>query len=246
MIFQIITGGKQGIIIKAPKNGLTSLAFLLYKNVAQKLYKLLYNSYNIMDWFRRKTLVSKEKSDVFSGGSDSREKIYEEWITGEYDVPKSLKDDGFYLIQYSLPIINESMKQSWVSMSFLYDRKERLAIMISSLDLYAVSFKSTAESIFQSIRDNEYVEGVEFIEEYLTGKLKPKYLIKNEGFLEGVKSFNAKELENIVLLPMRQRMLDIKKSRLALDEAANAFIKEAISLRGAFLPASENLKISDS
>ncbi len=157
----------------------------------------------IVGWGRKKGEPRVENE------SDDEPSTKEQWQQGEYVVPPVLKEDGLYAIEgvyaecvdlcfYFLPCVH------------IYDRKEKIA----------VELQQTTLRLLPAYEQYSY-HSVAFIEACLTGKVVPEYRsLSSCGITaEGIRSFNAEELDDIVYSSVRQRMRMLQNANTAYETA---------------------------
>ena len=154
-------------------------------------------------------------------------------ISGEYYVPSSLKENGMYAIQISQAEMYDLGNIKFIPHFILYDRKNRVAIDITSDIRPAPLLSQTrpAEVLGE--------EAVDFIEQYLNGKTKPEY---TEHLPQGIKLFRADEM-NGRSYNLRERTIALKSARATLDTAIENFRRDAISLGREYFPKEESKSV---
>lgn len=150
--------------------------------------------------------------------------------TGEYSVPENLQLDGFYAVQFAQAEMYDLGNIEFIPHFILYDRKERIAVDVTSDVKPAPLLSATRPAEVMPPQD------VNFIEEYLTGAVKPEFT----DFPQGVRFFVARELSDACYIPLRERMVELQKARILLDRATNAFREQATKLRTKYLTSGQS------
>jgi hypothetical protein len=151
--------------------------------------------------------------------------------TGEYSVPENLNPEGFYTVQIAQAEMYDLGNIEFISHFILYDRKERIAVDVTSDVKPAPLLSATRPAEVLT------TQGVDTIEKYLTGEVKPEF---TTDFPQGVNSFVARELSDACYVPLRARMVELRNARTVLDSATNAFREQATNLRTKYLSAGQN------
>ncbi len=146
---------------------------------------------------------------------------------GEYSVPDTLNPEGFYAIQVAQAEMYDLGNIAFIPHFILYDRKQGIAIDVTS--------DVRPAPLLSETRPAEVIprEGVDGIEKYLTGEVKPEITVN---FPSGVRYFVATELSDACYIPLRTRMVELRDARLTLDAATNAFREQAKHPRTKNLP----------
>jgi len=188
-----------------------------------------------MNGLIRKILDLKQREPLreeHRDGSSSEPRFkQEETQNGDYSVPENLQADGFYAIQIAQAEMYDLGNIEFISHFILYDRKEKIAVDVTSDVKPAPLLSATRPAEVLSLK------GVDSIERYLTGVSKPKF---TTAFPSGVRSFVARELADACYIPLRARMFELRNARLNLDSATNAFREQATHLRTRYLPPENN------
>ena len=137
---------------------------------------------------------------------------------GKYSVPETLNPDGFYSIQYEKGEMLDLSASKFHSHFVLYDRKEKLALEVTS-DIHP-------NVLFWPGRPPQFMfpDDVRMIEDYLTGKLRPVF---DPEEIRGIRSFEVLELADSRHQSMRKRMTDLRDAQVSLDTAIDALRREA-------------------
>jgi hypothetical protein len=154
----------------------------------------------------------------------NEEEEEDEQSSGEYSVPENLNPEGFYAIKASQAEMYDLGNIDFISHFILYNRKEKIAVDITS-DVQPAPLLSATQPV-----DVLMPEGIETLEKLLTGKSKPQFC-----HYSGIKSFVAHELNDPCYAPLRARMIEVRDARLKLNSATNAFREQASNLRSRYL-----------
>lgn len=143
---------------------------------------------------------------------------------GEYSVPETLNPDGFYAVQTTQAEMYDPGNFAFISHFILYDRKEGIAVDVTS-DVKPAQRGSATRSV-------KVLSHVNSIEKYLTGEVKPEFKAAfYQGVALGVYSFVARELSDACYVPLRARMVELRDAGAVLDTATHAFREQAINLK---------------
>jgi len=144
---------------------------------------------------------------------------------GVYSVPKTLKENGFYSIQLEAAEMYDLGNFEFIAHFILYDRREKIAIDVTSDVQPAPLLSETAPA------EVLHSESVESLEQYLTGKSTPEYTT----FPQGMKSFIARELNDSKYDSLRRKMVSIRDARKSLDLAVKDFREQTKSSKNGLL-----------
>ena len=103
---------------------------------------------------------------------------------------------------------------------FIYDRKEKIAVDITS-DIKPAPLLSATRPA--EVMSNDTVE---LIEKYLTGEIKPEF---NSDFPQDIEQFIAHEM-NENSSDLRERAVALKSAKITLDVAIESFRRDAVSV----------------
>jgi hypothetical protein len=171
----------------------------------------------------------QEPKDRFRDESFESEKPQTQ--RGEYSVPETLNPNGFYAVQIAQAEMYDLGNIEYISHFILYDRKERIAVDVTS-DVEPAPLLSETNPAEVLTAEN-----VATIEKYLTGEVKPEFTID---FPQGVNSFVAREISDACYVSLRARMVELRDARVVLDRATNAFRNQATNLRTKYLNVCQN------
>jgi hypothetical protein len=179
-------------------------------------------------------LGRREEKTPQSVGSPRREDFQElevKYQQGEYSVPSPIREDGLYAIQIAQSEMYDLGNIAFISHFLVYDRKERIAVDITS-DVKSAPLLSQTRPV--EVCTNE--EDIETLEEYLTGRTKPQF---EEDFPQGIKSFRATELSKESYETVRTKLVALRTARASLDSAVEGFRTEIPDLKTRYFPAVE-------